>query len=329
MIAAAPTTTSIVNTAHAKPFVKWVGGKGQLIATLDRLLPDDFRQFKEATYVEPFVGGGAMLFHMLSHYPNIAHAVVNDVNTSLTRAYITVRDKPRELIDSLATIRAEYLSIRSEDERKEFYLAVRSRYNNDVMTDVENTTALIFLNKTCFNGLYRVNSKGSFNVPFGRYAAPTFFEPETILADSALLQRVTVLNADFEETEKHVKGGNTLVYFDPPYRPLDATSNFTSYTLNGFNDDDQRRLKRYADRLSVRGCKVMISNSDCRGRNTEDTFFDDLYRDYRIERVWASRSINANPDKRGRLTELLIRNFSNIADNYRSKIKDLAYISLE
>lgn len=311
MIATDRITKPIVNATHAKPFVKWVGGKGQLLDTLDRLLPDNFRRLKEVTYIEPFVGGGAMLFHMLSHYPNITRAIINDVNESLTKAYITVRDKPYELIDSLEAIRADYLSIRSENERKEFYIAIRSRYNNSVMTDVEKTTALIFLNKTCFNGLYRVNSKGFFNVPFGRYAAPTFFERETILADSALLQHVEVLTGDFEETEKLIKDGNILVYFDPPYRPLDATSSFTSYTLNGFNDNDQRRLKKYVDRLSARGCKVMLSNSDCRGRNTEDTFFDDIYCDYHIERVWASRSINANPDKRGRLTELLIRNFSN------------------
>ena len=168
---------------------------------------------------------------------------------------------------------------------------------------------LIFLNKTCFNGLYRVNSKGEFNVPFGKYKNPTICDAKTIYADSELLQKVEIRCGDFEETEQYISE-NTFIYFDPPYRPLDATSSFNSYAKEAFNDEEQIRLKRYFDRLSEKRCLMMLSNSDCKGRNPEDTFFDDLYKDYIIERVYASRSVNANPEKRGKLTELLIRNYT-------------------
>ena len=294
----------------ARPFVKWVGGKSQLLSTLDSMLPIGFRDIPNVTYIEPFVGGGAMLFHMLQKYPNIRRTVVNDLNTGLTRAYRTVRDFPEELVDELGRIKREYEQIADEEARKNFYLSVRKHYNEDDLSDIECTVCLIFLNKTCFNGLYRVNSQGKFNVPFGRYVHPSIFDEKVIFADSRLLQGVNILNGDFEDTERYVTE-NTLVYFDPPYRPLDATSSFNSYAKEVFDDNEQRRLRRFYDRLSARGCLLMLSNSDCKGRNSEDTFFDDLYADYNIRRVWASRCVNANPAKRGVLTELLIRNYKN------------------
>ena len=294
--------------AKAKPFIKWVGGKSQLIEQLDEQLPADFGNWKNITYIEPFVGGGAMLFYMLQHYPNIKHAIINDINSDLTTCYRTVRDTPEQLINSLKDIEKAYLALESEDARREFFMAVRDRYNEKNLEPIENTTKFIFLNRTCFNGLYRVNKKGLFNVPFGKYTNPTICDAETIRKDSELLQRVVILNEDFEETIEHAQG-NTFFYFDPPYRPLSDTSSFNDYTKESFNDDAQIRLKEFCDRINSSGYKFMLSNSDCKGKNEEDNFFDVLYQAYQIERVWASRSINSNPNKRGKLTEILVHNY--------------------
>lgn len=293
----------------AKPFIKWAGGKGQLLPTLESFLPSNFSQLEDMTYIEPFIGGGAMLFYMLQAYPNIKHAVINDLNPDLAKAYRTVKSVPEVLVQALRLIQKEYLGISEEEKRKDFFLEARNRFNEGGLSAVDNTMYLIFLNKTCFNGLYRVNSKGKFNVPFGRYAHPLICDEETIYADSELLQKVEILDGDFEQTESYVVSP-TFVYCDPPYRPLDATSSFNSYAKETFDDVEQIRLKKFVDRLSSRNCAVMLSNSDCKGRNPNDTFFDDLYRDYIIERVYASRFVNANPAKRGKLTELLIRNYA-------------------
>ena len=294
---------------NVKPFIKWVGGKSKLIEQLDAQLPADFDSLENVTYIEPFVGGGAMLFYMLQHYPNINHAIINDINPDLTTCYRTVRDNPKELIASLQDIENTYFSLNTEEARKEFFIVVRNRYNEKNLDPIENTTKFFFLNKTCFNGLYRVNKKGLFNVPFGRYSNPTICNPETILKDSELLQRVEILNGDFEETFKYAQG-NTLFYFDPPYRPLSDTSSFNNYAKEAFNDDAQIRLKKYCDRINDAGFKFMLSNSDGKSVNGEDNFFDVLYAAYQIERVLASRSINSNPNKRGELTEILVRNYA-------------------
>lgn len=292
----------------AKPFIKWVGGKGQLIEQLDALLPPDFSLWDDATYIEPFVGGGAMLFYMLQRYPNIKRAVINDINPDLVCCYETVRDRADELIDSLRDIENAYYALNSDDARKEFFLAVRDRYNEKSLSPVENTTKFFFLNRTCFNGLYRVNKKGLFNVPFGKYVHPQICDADTIHADSALLQKVTLLNGDFEETLP-LAHGKTLFYFDPPYRPLSDTSSFNDYTKEPFNDDAQVRLKEFCDKVNEAGHHFMLSNSDGKGKNEEDCFFDVLYSDYEIERVWASRNVNAVASKRGKLTEILVHNY--------------------
>lgn len=294
--------------SKAKPFIKWVGGKTQLIEQLDALLPANFSQWNDVTYIEPFVGGGAMLFYMLQQYPNISRAIINDVNPDLTTCYRTIRDYPEELISSLKDIQRLYFEIKSDDARKEFYLAVRDRYNEKGLDPIENTTKFFFLNRTCFNGLYRVNKKGLFNVPFGKYSNPLICDETTIRLDSALLQNVEILTGDFEATFDYAHG-NTLFYFDPPYRPLSDTSSFNDYAKEAFNDESQIRLKQYCDRVNESGYFFMLSNSDCKGKNENDSFFDVLYKDYNIERVLASRSINSNPNKRGKLTEILVRNF--------------------
>lgn len=292
----------------AKPFIKWVGGKSQLIEQLDSLLPADFDNCRDVTYIEPFVGGGAMLFYMLQRYPNIKRAVINDINPDLICCYRTVRDFPEDLIVSLQQVEKEYLRLDTEEARKEFFMAARARYNQKNLDSIENTTLFFFLNRTCFNGLYRVNKSGAFNVPFGKYINPTICDSETIRADSKLLQRVEICQGDFEHTFDYAEG-NTFFYFDPPYRPLSDTSSFNDYTKESFNDTAQIRLKTYCDKIHEAGFLFMLSNSDCKGKDEDDNFFDKLYRNYTIDRVWASRSINANPNKRGKLTEILVHNY--------------------
>lgn len=301
---------------RAKPFIKWVGGKGQLLEQLDDQLPADFAGWQDVTYIEPFVGGGAMLFYVLQQYPNIRHAVINDVNPDLTTCYRVVRDMPEQLIISCEEIQGAYNALRTEEARREFFLAVRDRYNDKNLDPLENTTKFFFLNRTCFNGLYRVNRQGLFNVPFGKYTNPQIFDPETIRKDSELLQHVEILTGDFEETFDYARD-NTFFYFDPPYRPLSDTSSFNDYAKEAFNDDAQIRLKEFCDRVNEAGFRFMLSNSDCKGKNEEDNFFDVLYASYHIERVWASRNINSNPSKRGKLTELLIHNYATTKANTR------------
>ena len=190
----------------AKPFIKWVGGKGQLIEQLEALLPADFAERENVTYIEPFVGGGAMLFYMLQTYPNIKSAVINDINSDLTLCYQVVRDNPSELIKSLNAIQSEYHALQTEEERKMFFLQQRDRFNTKSLNPIENSTLFFFLNRTCFNGLYRVNKAGKFNVPFGKYTTPTICDPATIYADSKLLQKVDIMTGDFEQTFSKIEG---------------------------------------------------------------------------------------------------------------------------
>ena len=296
---------------EAKPFLKWAGGKGQLLSQLDEHLPSQL-QGREFTYIEPFVGGGAMLFHMLHKYPNITHAVINDINPHLVTAYRVIKQQPDELIRRLSDLELDYFSQTDEETKKEYFLNVRNIFNENELDDVDRTKYLMFLNRTCFNGLYRVNSKGKFNVPFGRNLHPTICNAETIMTDSEMLNRaeVTILNGDFERTADEVGEGINFFYFDPPYRPLNATSSFNSYAKEDFNDDEQIRLRDYCTRLNEQhNVMWMLSNSDCSAKNPQDTFFEDIYANYNIHRVHASRAINANPSKRGKLTELLIKNY--------------------
>lgn len=299
-----------MNTA-VKPFLKWAGGKGQLLSQLDQHLPKGINGI-DFTYLEPFVGGGAMLFHILQQFPNIKKAVINDINSYLITAYRVIKNNPDELIKRLSELENQYYSTSDDEVQKTFYLHVRETFNEVEMDEVDRTKYLIFLNRTCFNGLYRVNSKGKFNVPLGRYLHPTICNAETIKADSELLNRVelVILNGDFEQTIEHLSDGFNLFYFDPPYRPLNATSSFNSYSKEDFNDEEQIRLRDFCARLSeYPNVKWMLSNADCSAKNPDDTFFEEIYGDFNINRVYASRAINANPSKRGKLTELLIKNY--------------------
>ena len=298
-------------STEAKPFLKWAGGKGQLLSQLDRSLPNDLKE-NEFTYIEPFVGGGAMFFHMLQVYPNIKKAVINDINTYLITAYNVIKDSPKELIERLSEIEHQYFDLGDEDSKKSFFLQVRTVFNESELDNIDRVKYLIFLNRTCFNGLYRVNSKGKFNVPFGRYAKPSICNAELIKADSEILNQIdlVILNGDFENTLEHIGDGLNFFYFDPPYRPLNATSSFNSYSKEDFNDNEQIRLRDYCIQLNRHpNVKWMLSNADCSAKNPDDTFFEELFVGFNISRVQAVRAINANPNKRGKLTELLIKNY--------------------
>lgn len=292
----------------AKPFIKWAGGKTQLLTQFENILPHNLEEAEHFTYIEPFVGGGAMLFHMLQKYTNIGRVIINDINPNLITAYRVIRDTPERLITDLKMLQREFRQNSNEEARKEYFLRIRKSYNEDTHNDVTNTAMFIFLNRTCFNGLYRVNSKGYFNVPFGKYTNPTICDEELLLEDSKILQNVEILCGDYTLIERYVDN-NTFIYFDPPYRPLSTTSSFTSYSKENFDDTEQTRLAHFFARLSRYGCKMMLSNSDCCAQNPNDTFFENLYGNFIIDKVHASRFVNAIPSKRRKLTEILVRNY--------------------
>lgn len=293
---------------QGKPFIKWAGGKGQLLDQLSDLLPGNLKDRKDLVYVEPFVGGGAMLFYMLSNYTNITHAVVNDLNSDLVATYTVIRDRPEELIRELSNMQDEFYECQSDEGRKKVYLEKRERYNMKCAESVETAALFIFLNRTCFNGLYRVNSKGLYNVPFGKALRPLICDVDTIRADSKLLKKVVILNGDFGDVEKYVKG-RSFFYFDPPYRPLTQTASFTAYSKEGFDDDQQKRLADFCRHLDRAGHQWLLSNSDPHNTDPNDMFFEEIFKGFDIHRVSASRMINSKSDGRGKITELAIRNY--------------------
>jgi DNA adenine methylase len=292
----------------AKPFLKWAGGKTQLIPSIHAALPKDFSDIKDLTYIEPFIGSAAVMFWFLRSFPNVKKAVINDINKDLTDAYKTIRDNPKEIIHCLEEVQKKYYSLQTEEERRDYFLEQRELFNTRKIKAIKNTCLLIFLNRTCFNGLYRVNSKNEFNVPFGKYINPKICDKETILADSKLLQKVIILNGDYEESLSHATQ-NTFFYFDPPYKPISTTASFNSYAKDCFDDAEQIRLKKFCEKISDKGYFWLLSNSDLKNIDITDNFFDDLYSDYSINRVKAKRNINSNGSKRGEIFELLISNY--------------------
>lgn len=269
-----------------KPFVKWAGGKRQLMPQIEAFFPQEF-----ATYYEPFVGGGAVLFHLQPE-----HCVVNDVNGEIINVYRAVKNDVKKLIQTLKTYKNE----------SEYYYKVRGLDRIPAyakMTDTERAARVIYLNKTCFNGLFRVNRQGQFNVPFGKYKKPNIVNEETLLAVSEFLQQsdCQLLSTDFAKAIAKA-GQNDFVYFDPPYDPISSSSSFTGYTLNGFDRAQQERLKETCDKLNKKGAKFLLSNS-------ATDFIKALYQDYTIEIVRAGRNINSVGSKRGKIDEVLIRNY--------------------
>ncbi|NVN96595.1 MAG: Dam family site-specific DNA-(adenine-N6)-methyltransferase, partial [Bacteroidetes bacterium] len=245
----------------ARPFLKWAGGKKQLIADIKISLPVGIAKKNNLTYIEPFVGSGAVMFWFLKEYSNVSNAIINDINPDLTTAYEVIKKEPDNLIRILSQFEKEYYSIKTELERQTLFLEKRAIFNLRNHSSLENTALLIFLNKTCFNGLYRVNSKNNFNVPFGKYDKPKICDANNIIADSQLLQKVTILNGDYESTLKHATQ-DSFFYFDPPYKPISKTSSSNAYSAECFDDVQQERLAKFCENLNNLGHSWLLSNSD-------------------------------------------------------------------
>lgn len=296
----------------AKPFVKWAGGKGNLVKQLEGLLPGDFNSQKEVTYIEPFVGGGAMLFYMLQKYKNITKAVINDINADLIRCYQLVKDNPYALLERLHVLENNYFHYGITD-RRELYYAYRDQFNLEGINVDERAALFIFLNHTCFNGLFRVNSQGKFNVPYGRYKHPVICNEKVIMDDHRLLNSLDVVirqPGDYKLVSRHLSVIHpNFLYFDPPYRPLLNETNFKQYSNSPFGDQQQEELKSFCDALSNRGCQIMVSNSDSKNPDG-GSYFEELYLGYRLHRIIAPRFINASPDKRVKLTEVVLTNYN-------------------
>ena len=304
-------------TIIAKPFLKWAGGKTQLLTQIEKALPTGIIN-RPFTYIEPFVGSGAVLFWMLSKFPKLKHAVINDINADLINTYRIIASKPKEIIAILSEIQNQYHVIdKNEEAKKEYYYQKRDIFNTRITDKSMQAALFIFINRTCFNGLYRVNKNNLYNVPMGGYKTPTICDEQNILAVSEVLQKVEILSGDYGDTLKYATD-NTFFYFDPPYKPLNETSYFNSYSKDVFNDDEQIRLRDFCLNLDILGHKWMLSNSDVKGKNSGDDFFDEIYGNYFISRVKATRRINANPEKRGELNELLITNYLNKIEYVRA-----------
>lgn len=296
-------------TIVAKPFVKWVGGKTNLIKILESQLPADFDSQTDVTYIEPFVGGGAMLFHMLTRHQNIRRVVINDINKGLIRCYQLIKEEPQTLIELLRPFEQRYYEL-NDEEREQYYYEIRKKYNEDNLSENERAAYMIFLNITCFRGMYRENASGGYNVPFGHYAKPKICNVDVIMADHEALKKVDIYCGDYKKVISHLGKGYNFVYLDPPYRALEGSSNFNQYSKNGFSDKEQAELKVFCDRLTSKGCKVMQSNSDSTNKDGT-SYFETLYEGYTFGKVLASRYINAYAEKREKQSEVLITNYDN------------------
>lgn len=293
-----------------KPFLKWAGGKSQLLNDLQMRYPMNFVPSIKR-YCEPFVGGGAVLFDILSKY-EMDEVLINDINSELINTYIQVRDNIDGLIENLQHMQDKYWPM-DKQKREAYYYEKRNLFNSlklheSSKTDLIKASLFIFLNRTCFNGLYRVNRKGIFNVPIGAYNKPLICDAENLINISKVLQNVTIVCGDYRDSEDFINS-NTFVYFDPPYRPLNVTSSFTAYSKNGFSDLEQRELAEFMKKIGQKGAKVILSNSDPKNNNSEDSFFEQLYADHFVNRISAVRAINSKGERRGKISELLITNF--------------------
>lgn len=291
-----------------KPFLKWAGGKGQLLDEIVKRYPPVFD-----TYVEPFVGGGAVMFDVLQRFPGIKRVVVNDVNEGLINVYKCLQDETSAIITRflLEYMAIEYLSYEyGSEERKKLYLQYRDEYNHDreYLTPEARAAYFIFLNKTCFNGMYRVNSKNEFNIPHGPSKNPLICDTELLKGVTEVIKNVEFVCGDYKNTLEFIDE-RTFVYIDPPYRPISQTSSFNSYHLSAFGDEQQKELKEFCDEVHKRNGFFLLSNSDPHNTDVNDNFFDELYSEYEIERVQARRSINSKGNKRGNISELLINNY--------------------
>jgi len=278
------------NKLKAKPFLKWVGGKKKIILQIKQYIPESY-----CRYFEPFIGGGALFFDL-----EPKKAYINDINKILVSAYKNIKNHPYEIIKKLEDLQKIFYE-KNNEERKIYFYEIRDAFNNTEYNLFLKTSYMIFLNKTCYNGMYRENSKGKFNVPFGRYKNPKILDKENILAVSKLLTNTIITSCSFEKAVENAESGD-FIYFDPPYHPLSITSNFTSYSNGGFTKEDQIKLRDVFKDLDKRNCFVMLSNSD-----TE--FIREIYEEFTQKTVSAARSINCKAAGRGKINELLIMNY--------------------
>ncbi len=285
--------------------MKWAGGKGQLLDEIDCRLPTGLKTGEIDTYVEPFVGGGAVFFYIAQRYEGIKNFYLFDINNDLINCYNAIKNDVDSLIDELRKLEREFLSLK-KSARKDFYYRIRDEFNSD-----RHTAKLIFINKTCYNGLYRVNRKDGFNVPFGDYKNPKICDAENLENVSQVLQKAEIICADFEKSDKYIDD-KTFVYFDPPYRPLSPTASFTSYSKDNFDEADQVRLATFCRRIKAKSTMFLLSNSDPKNENPEDQFFENIYpreEGFTIERVNATRAINCRGKGRGLIHELIITSY--------------------
>ncbi|QLE57390.1 Dam family site-specific DNA-(adenine-N6)-methyltransferase [Nostoc sp. TCL26-01] len=300
---------------HPKPFLKWAGGKNQLIEQMNNFFPHQLLDGSIKKYVEPFIGGGAVFFYIASQY-QIPELFISDINEELVIAYKTIQHNVNDLIGLLSEIEKEFLLL-DDIARNKYFYNIRTHFNQRKKSiDLQNynsewlerTAQLIFLNKACFNGLFRVNSQGNFNVPVGKYKNPGICDPINLKSVAQILQKTHIYHGDFSHCE-HLVDKHTFVYFDPPYRPISNTSSFNSYSQKSFNDVEQLRLRDFFKKLDAKEALLLLSNSDPKNENINDTFFEVAYASYRIEKVKAKRNINSNALKRSSISELLIMNY--------------------
>ena len=302
-------TSQLSNSKNTvKPFLKWAGGKNQLLNEIEKYYPFENGIKK---YAEPFVGGGAVLFDILDKY-DLEEIYINDINEELINTYIMIREHIDELIQKLFIMQDEFIPIENSD-RKMYYGKKREKFNflklnNSIEDDIEKAAIMIFLNKTCFNGLYRVNKKGFFNVPMGDYKNPMICDEDNLRLVSEKLNSIKIESGDYRKSEKFIDK-NTFVYIDPPYRPLTRNSGFTAYSQTNFDDKQQIRLSEFINFISKNGAKFLLSNSDPKNIDEKDDFFDNIYSKYKIRRVEATRMINSKASARGKIKELLISNY--------------------
>ncbi len=298
-----------------RPFLKWAGGKTQLLDVFLHCLPEELKCGAIKKYIEPFLGGGAVFFTLTRQY-NFNQCTVCDTNGELVLTYRVIQNSLEDLIDELGALDREFngQDIKGQED---LYYSVRDAFNKALPKInfsrfepawIKRAAQVIFLNRTCFNGLFRVNQNGEFNVPFGRYKEPDILNEQKLRNAAAALRHTKILHGDFSACKTYADD-TTFVYLDPPYRPLNRSSSFTSYSAGGFSDSDQERLAEFFRQLDEKGVKIMLSNSDPRNEDPYDSFFDDLYAGYTIQRVPARRRINSNGAGRGCINELVITNY--------------------
>ena len=299
----------------AKPFMKWAGGKGQLIKVFRDFYPAELKNGLINTYYEPFLGGGAVFFDVAQQY-SIQSAYLYDINQELILTWQVIQQNVYQLIETLDSFQKRYEKL-NEEEQSKFYYDVRDDFNRDLHKTnyskynddwILRAAQIIFLNRTCFNGLFRLNQKGEFNVPAGRYKNPKILDERNLVNVSKLLEIAEIKHAGFAEVEHNIKR-NSFVYFDPPYRPISKTSDFTAYSKFKFEDLEQRHLADVFHRLHNKGIKLMLSNSDPKNHDPNDNFFDEIYKDFNISRVPARRMINSKPEKRDAINEIIVTNY--------------------